>query len=169
MSQDTTKQAKFRPDFSPTVTWPVIFEQLQEDGPAREWKIPMRWHRPTQKDCDDFRKRQERAAQARIEYLQAAQKDAEKAVKDGATAIDFDAVSAGAEAASLAVFNPDAELARWWKGWPRDAIEGELDPDSDADRASLLDIRGMRAAMHEALQMLMAGARQKNWQTPPGR
>ena len=61
--------AQFKPDFSLTVVWPVTYVQTEEDGEQRDWKIPMRWNRPTSKDAEQHFKLQRNAINAKVAFL----------------------------------------------------------------------------------------------------
>lgn len=157
---------RFKPDFSPTVVWPAIFWQTAEDGEQTEFRIPMRWNRPTESDAKKYFELQKEALDVRMRVLTDFGKQLQAA--DGTQAMPTQPTDEELQAKQDEIFNPEAQLAKWWKGWKPDAIDG-YDPESEGDRARLLQAVGMKAALFAALNSMMAGGRLKNSQTPPGR
>ena len=156
---------RFKPDFSPTVVWPAIFWQTSEDGEQREFKVQMRWNRPTASDAKKYFELQKEALDVRMKALTDFGKQLQTA---DAEALPTQPTDEALQAKQDAIFNPEAQLAKWWKGWKPDAIEG-YDPESEADRAALLEAVGMKDALFAALNSLMQGGRLKNSQMPLGR
>lgn len=172
MSHDKPTTPKFKPDFSPTVSWPVYYAQLEEGGEdnadgERLWKIRMRWARPSDKDCIDYFDAQKRAARVRLDAINRLQASVTN-LQAGDAAPTAEEINAALDAEAKVIFSVDAQLATWWKGWKVDAIEG-FDPDNEADRSAILNMRGMKKCLADALDQLMAGGRQKNSQPLLGR
>ena len=171
--QKTPTGPRFKLDFSPTVSWPIFYLQTDDNGVQTEYKIMMRWNRPTQADALKFFEAQKKAAAARSDYVSKVQLDLATQLKvaenpDYSQLPKTSEIEERANAAAAEHFDPDQQLDAWWKGW-RTADVPDLDPESNADRSTFLNALGMKAALLTALEQLMLGGRQKNWQPPPGR
>lgn len=154
-------------DLSPIVVWPAFVPVVDDDGALAWQRVPMRFARPTAAQAKDYLERRARAARVAFDAIQAESRRFLVAVGDASAPAEPARTPESIQAEQRAIFDEDAELMAWWKGWKPGAVDG--DPDSGVDRERFLAIQGFRDAVIKALDDLMAGGREKNSPASPGR
>lgn len=186
----STNQVQFVAALSACILWPVRFGLPQEDGPEIEAVWMFRFKRPNAADSKAYRDakvaRLDREIRDRMESQVAPLRGLDAASLQMVAASGMVSTELLVEAAKPApdkvltdeeraarldgIFSVAVWREKFWKGWKAQSLTGTegqvLDPDSAVDRAYILSIMGVEAAIDRALDEMLTGGRQKNSQPP---